>query len=161
MSAKKPAGNARRSVPAADPSARIRFDEPQPLPIKLILMVGGGVLLVAAIAFVGLYKLNVKEVDNSPPEVKLGIGDKGRLAPQTAPAPVAMTPVAPSAAASLPGTRVEQDGAVVVVEPNQCTYLKLHLQNLAEMAGGADSALQEWVRAKQASARERMAVMGC
>ena len=91
-------------------------------------MVGGGVLLVAAIAFVGLYKLNVKKVDNTPPVPTLGIPDKGALKP---PAPTAMTPVAPSAAASLPGTRVEADGAVVVVEPDQCTYLKLHLVNLA------------------------------
>lgn len=159
MSDKKPGASAKKSAPGVDPSARIRFDEPQPLPIKLIAMVGGGVLLVAAIAFVGLYKLNVKKVDNTPPVPTLGIPDKGALKP---PAPTAMTPVAPSAAASLPGTRVEADGAVVVVEPDQCTYLKLHLVNLEEMAGkGADSALQEWVRVKQASTRERMAVMGC
>lgn len=160
MSVKKPSASANKTAPGVDPSARIRFDEPQPLPIKLIAMVGGGVLLVAAIAFVGLYKLNVKKVDNTPPVPTLGISDKGPLNKQ--PAPAAMTPVAPSAAASLPGTRVEPDGAVVVVEPNQCTYLKLHLQNLAEMTGNAsDAALQEWVRAKQTAARERMAVMGC
>lgn len=159
MSVKKPGSTAKKSAPGVDPSARIRFDEPQPLPIKLMVMVAGGVLLVAAIAFVGLYKLNVKKVDNTPPVPTLGIPDKGAL---NQPAPTAMTPVAPSAAASLPGTRVEPDGAVVVVEPNQCTYLKLHLQNLAEMTGNApDAALQEWVRAKQSAARERMAVMGC
>lgn len=160
MSVKKPGSSANKSVPGVDPSARIRFDEPQPLPIKLMAMVGGGVVLVAVIAFAGLYKLNVKKVDNTPPVQTLGIGDKGPL--NSPPAPTAMTPVAPSAAASLPGVRVEPDGAVVVVEPNQCTYLKLHLQNLAEMTGNApDAALQEWVRAKQAAARERMAVMGC
>lgn len=160
MSAKKPGSRPNPSAPGVDPSARIRFDEPQPLPIKLIAMVGGGVLLVAIIAFAGLYKLNVKKVDNTPPVQTLGIPDKG---PQnTPPAPTSMTPVAPSAAASLPGVKVEPDGAVVVVEPNQCTYLKLHLVNLQEMAGkGADSALQEWVRVKEASTRERMAVMGC
>ncbi len=160
MSAKKPATTAKKSSPGVDPSSRIRFDEPQPLPIKLILMVGGGMLLVAAVAFFGLYKLNVKKVDNTPPPPTLGIGDKGRQ--NTPPAPVAMTPVAPSAAASLPGTRVEADGAVVVTDPSQCTFLKLHLQNLAEMTGNApDEALQEWIRGKQAMARERMATMGC
>lgn len=159
MSVKKP--SAKQSAPIVDPSARIRFDEPQPLPIKLIAMVGGGVLLVAVIAFAALYKLNVKEVDNTPPVQTLGIPDKGPI--NLAPPPVSMTPVPPpSAVASLPGVRVEADGAVVVVEPNQCTYLKLHLANLEEMAGkGADSTLQEWVRVKQASTRERMAVMGC
>ena len=161
MSVKKPSASAHKSAPGVDPSARIRFDEPQPLPIKLMAMVGGGVLLVAVIAFAALYKLNVKKVDNTPPIQTLGIPDKGPR--NFAPPPVSMTPVAPpSAVASLPGVRVESDGAVVVVEPNQCTYLKLHLANLEEMAGaGADPATQDWARVKQAATRERMSFMGC
>lgn len=153
-------------APGTDPSARIRFDEPPKLPVKLIAMVGGGVLAVSAAAFFGLYKLNVKPVDNSPRPEVLGTPDKGRMpyggGAAPGPTPMPMTPVAPSATASLPGTKVDESGAVVVTEPDQCTYLKLHLQNLAEMAGGdKEGALQEWIQVRRAATLERMSFMRC
>lgn len=143
-----------------DPASSIRFDEPRQLPWGLIAGLVGGFVALCAVAFVLLYKVNV----SGPPEPKIPTNRIGMPEPKPG---ISLNGSAGGGkkvlepGATIPGTVIDSDGETAVTDRSRCTYLKVHLQNLEQMAREANSNETQWIAAKQADTRDRLSRLGC
>jgi hypothetical protein len=157
-----PSDDAAKTFNAYDPSNSIRFEEKRKLPMGMIAAVVGGFLVLCAVAFTVLYKVNVAPPAKAPPprDSQLGTPPPPQARIDGSLPPVANKPQT-SASSGIPGAIIDEDGNTVITKAeSQCTFLRVHLKNLDEMVGENPDAVQ-WVTDKRNQAKGRMALLGC
>lgn len=145
-----------------DPASSIRFEEPRKLPIGLIAAVVAGFLLACGIIFVVMYKVNVGPATPSKPaSTTLGTPQPEPSATKgdaPAPTPKKDQPVG----APIAGTARDDEGELIVTSPSRCTFLKVHLENLAQLEReNPGPEMKKWIDGKKAETRERLVRFSC
>lgn len=144
-----------------DAAATIRFDEPRRVPVGLLAGIGVGVLLVCLILFFVMYK--VKMGDDPKPAVKAPPVKGVPATAGSAGDSIKGEAIKSESGKVIPGAVKEEDGELTVTDaPSKCTFLEVHLKNLADLERDSPSPENKaWIEGKRQIAREQMARMGC
>ncbi len=142
-----------------DAASTIRFDEPRRVPVGLLAGLGLGVLLVCLIVFFVMYKMNAGTAAKPAARAPAVTGPTAGSAGDT----IKGQPITGESGQVIPGAVKEDDGDLTVTNaPSKCTFLEVHLKNLAEMERDSPSPENKgWIEGKRQIARDQMARLGC